>query len=240
MIDDLCRAGSVRGSAESAAASVAVGWGAVHAAPGRRAVAGVAGRENERKEGGGGRRKREGARSGGETDAVRECRRETSVDSGSETVDGGDRERKSKPKPRPKHKPKPERITKPKPNPKRGRFFQAKRKRGKAHGFEGGHASAVALAEPHAGHQRVRPRGIASHAQHALREGIHPVVPVRGSHGILRGTTERQGRARSKERDRRISCIVSAHFAVVDCADGEQSVRSQLAARHLRSEAQRD
>lgn len=35
-------------------------------------------------------------------------------------------------------------------------------------------------------------------------------------------------------------CIVLAYFAVVDRADGEQSVRSQLAARRLRIEAQRD
>ena len=97
MIDDLCRAGSVRGSAESAAASVAVGRGTVHAALGRRAVAGIAGRENEREEGGRGRRKREGARTRGETDAVCQCRRETSVDSGSKTIDGGDRARKPKP-----------------------------------------------------------------------------------------------------------------------------------------------
>ena len=196
MIDDLCRAGSVRGSAQSAAASVAVGRGAVHAALGRRAVAGIAGRENEREEGGRGRRKREGARTRGETVAVRQCRRETSVDFGSKTIDGGDRARK----PESESKSKRKRITKPKCR----RFIGAKRKRGKAHGFEGSHTSAFALAEPHAGYQRVRPRGVASHAQHALREGIHSVVLIRGSHGILRGSTERQGSAGSKERDRRI------------------------------------
>ena len=68
MIDDLCRAGSVRGSAQSAAASVAVGRGTVHAALGRRAVAGIAGRENEREEGGRGRRERRRA------DKVRDSR----------------------------------------------------------------------------------------------------------------------------------------------------------------------